>query len=74
MTVERRQPGQVRDAILAALRGKPSGLGLNDIRAAVGAKLGDVPSSSVRSYLNLATKRGELERTGRAHYKIRRGR
>lgn len=49
----RRLPGTVRDAIIAYLSTCPNGASLAAIRAAVTEKLGNVPSSSVRSYLQL---------------------
>jgi len=73
MDDQRRKPGQVRDAILEVLREKRSGAGMKEIHTAVREQLGDVAPSSVRSYVGLATKRGELERVGRGRYKLARG-
>ena len=71
---QRRQPGEVRDAILDVLRDKRAGVDVSEIHAGVRKELGDVAPSSVRSYLNLATRRGELQRLGRGRYKLARGR
>jgi DNA modification methylase len=49
----RRRPGEVRDAIVEVLDGRPAGATVLEITAEVGALLGDVPASSVRSYLRL---------------------
>lgn len=68
----RRQPGQVRDAILqyfAAHRGEST---VADIHAGVIKSLGqDVPRSSVRSYLNINTP-GRFVRTTRGRYRLTR--
>jgi hypothetical protein len=72
-SVQRRPPGQIRDAIVSALRktGRPMKVG--DIRAAVALQLGgDISSSSIRSYLNLNCKVGQqFRRTGRGVYELR---
>ena len=69
---ERRAPGAIRDAIHRAFdnsKKKTGPLTVADIRAAVSAELGEsVPSSSVRSYLNLNTP-GEFIRTARGSYR-----
>lgn len=70
MSNGRRRPGQVRDAIVSFLRshGEAS---VSEIRTAVSAELGgEVPASSVRSYLNLNTP-ATFERTGRGRYRLR---
>lgn len=70
MSTERRQPGQIRDAILGFMRSRDEA-SVSDIREAVSARLGgDIRPSSVRSYLNLNTP-GTFERTGRGHYRLR---
>lgn len=74
MADQRRKPGEVRDAILEVLRDKSSGAGMTDIYEGVRSKLGEVPQSSVRSYVGLAAKRGELKRVGHGRYKLPRGR
>ncbi len=67
---ERRRPGEVRDAILEYLRSGKREATVAEIRRAVADRVGDVPASSVRSYLNLNT--GTLfERTGRGRYRLR---
>jgi len=48
-------PGRVRDAILQVLTTSPNPLSLNDIKAGVCRLIGETPTSSVRSYLNLNT-------------------
>lgn len=51
----RRAPGEVRDAIVAALRGRQKAASVQEIHAAVEKRLGKVAASSVRSYLQLGT-------------------
>ena len=46
-------PGSIRDAIITYLRQAGSDASLAEVSAAVAAKLGTVPASSIRSYLNL---------------------
>lgn len=71
-TVVRRSPGKVRDAIVAYLLQRKSEATLAEIREGIQAQLGDVPSSSVRSYLNLNTGPGkQFERVGRGTYRLR---
>jgi len=70
-TKERHAPGKVRDAIVAYLRHRSDEASVDEIHQAVEAELGDVPASSVRSYLNLNTGPGKLfERTTRGKYRI----
>ena len=66
------RPGQVRDAIIAyLLTKKKDGARLASIHAAVNETLGkEVPSSSVRSYLNLNTP-AVFERVSVGHYRLR---
>lgn len=67
--VQRRRPGVIRDAILAAFEVKKE-LSVAEVRTAVTATLGqDVPSSSVRSYLNINTP-GLFLRTGHGRYRL----
>lgn len=70
----RRRPGEVRDAILTALREAGRPMRVDEIRAEVADRLrGDVPPSSVRSYLNINCGPGRLfERVGRGQYKLSR--
>jgi hypothetical protein len=65
----RAAPGIVRDSIVSYLRSADSA-SVAEIREAVIARIGDVPSSSVRSYLNINTPE-IFERTARGHYKLR---
>lgn len=51
----RHRPGEVRDAIVAVLRECDRPLSVKDVTAAVSDRLGEVPASSVRSYLRLNT-------------------
>ncbi len=66
-----RAPGTIRDAILAYLS-EVAGheASVQDITAAVGQKLGNVPASSIRSYLNLNVP-DQFERTGRGRYRLK---
>ena len=50
-----RRPGEVRDAIVKALEGREGGASVGEITENVVAQIGDVPASSVRSYLRLNT-------------------
>lgn len=52
--MERRPPGQVRDAIVQVLEGR-SGASVQEIHSEVSGMLGSVSASSVRSYLRLNT-------------------
>ena len=66
-----RAPGTIRDAILAYLSeaaGREASV--RDIQAAVAKKLGNVPASSIRSYLNLNVP-DQFERTGRGKYRLK---
>ncbi len=51
----RRRPGEVRDAIVQVLEGRPSGSTVQQITAEVSDLIGGVPPSSIRSYLRLNT-------------------
>lgn len=67
-TGERRQPGEVRDAVIATVRAHPDGVVMRDIVADVGRRVGaDVAVSSVHSYLRLNTP-GMFRRLGRGQY------
>jgi len=64
------RPGTVRDSIIDYLSTLGAEATVTEILKAVERQLGEVPSSSVRSYLNLNTP--ELfERTGRGLYRLR---
>jgi len=65
----RRRPGEVRDAIVQVLEGRGSGASVQEITSEVNQLIGDVPASSVRSYLRLNTP--ELfARMDRAQYSL----
>ncbi len=63
--------GEIRDTILDYLSTLGTDATVSDINAFVRQRLGDVPSSSVRSYLNLNAP-DLFERTGRGRYRLRR--
>jgi site-specific DNA-methyltransferase (adenine-specific) len=65
----RTAPGLVRDSIVNYLMATETA-SIAEICQAVSARIGDVPASSVRSYLNLNTP-DVFERTGRGRYKLR---
>jgi site-specific DNA-methyltransferase (adenine-specific) len=64
-----RAQGTIRDAIVSYLA-KKEVASVAEIRQAVAEQLGEVPSSSVRSYLNLNVP-AVFERTGRARYRLK---
>ena len=64
-----RAPGTVRDAIVAYLH-ETGEASTAEICAAVVKKLGSVPASSIRSYLNLNVPE-QFERTGRGRYRLK---
>ena len=51
----RKKPGQVRDAILNVLHGRPEGATVTEIANGVQGIVGNVAASSIRSYLRLNT-------------------
>lgn len=61
-------PGQVRDAIISYL-GSIGNASLSEIYSFVSAELGEVPASSVRSYLNINTP-GRFVRTVKGRYAL----
>jgi site-specific DNA-methyltransferase (adenine-specific) len=61
-------PGQVRDSIVAYLSAVGNA-SLEEIYGFVGAELGEVPASSVRSYLTLNTP-GRFARTAKGRYSL----
>ena len=65
----RRRPGEVRDAIVSVLKARPRGASVADITQQVTALIGDVPASSVRSYLQLNTPQ-LFARMNRAQYAL----
>jgi hypothetical protein len=62
-------PGTIRDAIVGYLSSIEGDASLPDIRAAVMKRLGQVPQSSIRSYLNGNVPK-IFVRTGRGRYKL----
>ncbi len=63
-------PGTVRDAIISCLKHRGGRASIQEIVADVRQVLGEVPQSSVRSYLNLNTPR-QFKRVGRGMYELR---
>jgi len=53
--LEKRRPGEVRDAIMEVLADKANGASVEQISAEVVELIGDVSASSVRSYLRINT-------------------
>jgi len=62
-------PGVIRDAIVDYLTQAGDDASTDAIASAVKHRIGDVPSSSVRSYLSLNTPK-TFERTGRRRYRL----
>lgn len=62
-------PGSIRDAVARYLETISGDASLAEISAAVAARLGTVPASSVRSYLNLNAP-GTFTRMGRGRYRL----
>jgi len=62
-------PGNVRDSIVSYLTALGTDASLPEIEAAVNAAIGAVPSSSIRSYLNLNVP-GVFLRTRRGRYRL----
>ncbi|MDX2052357.1 MAG: hypothetical protein SFV15_08210 [Polyangiaceae bacterium] len=72
-TTAKRQPGEVRDAILAYLKASGRACSVAEILAAVSEKLGaPVPASSVRSYLgsNVNGDENKFRRVGHGKYEL----
>ena len=63
----------MRDAVLTTLQAHPSGAAVGEIVAGVRDRIGDVPESSIRSYLRLNTPR-LFVRQCRGHYRLSEGR
>ena len=63
-------PGAIRDVVVGYLASVGSAATVAEIHAAVAGRLGEVPASSVRSYLNLNTP-DVFERIGRGRYRLR---
>ncbi len=53
--MNRKRPGEVRDAIVRVLEARPRGASVSEITQQVISMIGEVPASSVRSYLQLNT-------------------
>jgi site-specific DNA-methyltransferase (adenine-specific) len=53
--ITRKRPGEVRDAIVRVLEARPHGATVAEITEEVAALIGEVPPSSIRSYLRLNT-------------------
>ena len=67
--MNRVSPGHVRDAIVEFLSNSADSVSLREIESVVVRKLGEVPRSSIRSYLNLNTP-AVFERTERGSYRL----
>jgi site-specific DNA-methyltransferase (adenine-specific) len=63
-------PGAIRDGIVGYLEALDRDASLSEISDALALKLGAVPASSVRSYLNLNSQK-LFERTGKGRYRLR---
>ncbi|MGA3398641.1 MAG: DNA methyltransferase [Acetobacteraceae bacterium] len=63
-------PGSIRDSIVSYLTMLGGDASLGEISAAVTARVGDIPPSSVRSYLNLNVP-NVFERTSRGRYRLK---
>lgn len=62
-------PGAIRDPIIQHLTALRTDASVKEIEAAVRHRLGDVSSSSIRSYLNINTP-GTFERVSRGRYRL----
>ena len=69
MSQQKRAPGTVRDAVLDTLQAYPSGASVSEIVDGVQHSIGNVPASSVRSYLRLNTPR-LFVRSRRGQYRL----
>lgn len=70
---KRRAPGEIRDAIIEVLGKNKGMMSVKDIHAGVEKSLGgSVPTSSVRSYLQLGTdnRPANFDRLSRGHYRL----
>jgi len=70
METMRRQPGEVRDAIIATMSLTTEPMSSTEIAEAVAALIGDTARSSVRSYIQLNTP-GTFVRESRGLYRLR---
>jgi DNA modification methylase len=67
--LNKRRPGEVRDAIVTVLAARPNGATVPEIEEAVRQIIGQAAPSSVRSYLRLNTPE-IFERRARGHYSL----
>jgi site-specific DNA-methyltransferase (adenine-specific) len=67
---QRRRPGEVRDAIVTVLSGKPDGASISEIENGVSSLIGRVGASSIRSYLRLNSE-SLFRRADRGVYVVR---
>lgn len=68
--MNRKRPGEVRDAIVRVLEARPRGASVSEITQQVTSMIGVVPASSVRSYLQLNTP-ALFARMDRAQYALK---
>jgi DNA modification methylase len=68
--MNRKRPGEVRDAIVTVLEARPRGASVSEITQQVTSMIGAVPASSVRSYLQLNTP-ALFARMDRAQYVLK---
>lgn len=68
--MNRKRPGEVRDAIVRVLEARPRGASVSEITQQVTSMIGAVPASSVRSYLQLNTP-ALFARMDRAQYALK---
>jgi DNA modification methylase len=68
--MNRKRPGEVRDAIVRVLEARPRGASVSEITQQVTSMIGVVPASSVRSYLQLNTP-ALFARMDRAQYVLK---
>ena len=69
MSMLKHSPGRVRDAIVDCLVSAGSDASVAEIKDAIEARLGDMPASSVHSYLRLRP--DMFEQTERGRYRLR---
>jgi site-specific DNA-methyltransferase (adenine-specific) len=67
---QRYRPGEVRDAIFGAFERQRKPLTVREIIQELRVTMGEVPASSVRSYLNLNTP-FQFERVSRGKYALK---
>jgi len=69
-TANRKQPGEVRDAIIATMSLQTDPMSSREIAESVTALIGETSQSSVRSYVQLNTP-ATFERESRGFYRLR---